>query len=63
MPKSSSAKPSKPTDEFFSELSLQLEITRSHAHLVTGITDFQLGVPDPYEAAKSLIREVVEAYQ
>ena len=50
-------KPSKPTDEFFSELSLQIDMERSYA-MIMGTTDFQLGRPDPYEDAKALIREV-----
>lgn len=64
MPKISSVKPSKPTDEYFSELSLQIDMERSHALIISdieatiGITDFQLGGPDPYEKAKSFIREV-----
>ena len=62
MPKSSFEKPSKPTDEFFSDIGLEIMMERTCA-LITGITDFQPGGPDPYEKAKSFIREVVEAYQ
>ena len=57
-------KPSKPTDEFFSELSLQIDMERSYAMIVSdieatiGMTEYQLGRPDPYEEAKAFIREV-----
>jgi hypothetical protein len=32
------------SDEFLSDIGLELEMVRSHAQLIAGITDFHLGV-------------------